>query len=290
MPAAIGIELTNHCNLYCPECASGSGQMKRERGFMDTELFDKIISQIKPYLYFINLYFQGEPMLHPAFASFIRKSGNIRSIISTNGHFLTRENSEKIVKSGLNKLIISLDGLDQDTYSAYRVNGSVETVMDGIRNISAARKNHKSSLKIEIQMLVNKLNENQIPQMRKLARSFNASLKLKSMQIISKNRFESWLPADSKFRRYMLRDGKYQIKSSLPGRCKRLWFNPVVTWNGKVIPCCFDKDADHIMGDLTQESFSEIWNGPKYRLFRRVLLNDRSAIEICRNCTSGLKL
>ncbi len=69
-------------------------------------------------------------------------------------------------------------------------------------------------------------------------------------------------------------NGEYRIKSSLPDRCARLWFNPVITWDGKVLPCCFDKDADHIMGDLNQESFRDIWNGTKYRLFRRILLSD----------------
>ncbi len=289
MPAAIGIELTNHCNLHCPECASGSGQMKRERGLMDIELFKRIITELRPYLYNINLYFQGEPLLHPGFASFIRNCGNIRSVISTNGHFLTEENCEKIVVAGLSKLIISLDGLDQDSYSAYRNGGNVETVMDGIKNISVVRKRHKSALKIEIQLLVNKFNEYQIPSVRKLAHGINALLKLKSMQIISKDSFESWLPSGRKFSRYIVRDGEFKIKSSLPDRCARLWFNPVITWDGKVLPCCFDKDAEHIMGDLSQESFREIWNGTKFRLFRRVLLSDRSSIEICRNCTSGLK-
>ena len=290
MPVSAGIELTNHCNLHCPECASGSGQMKRERGFMDIELFKKIIAELKPCLYNLNLYFQGEPLLHPLLASFIRNSGNIRSVISTNGHFLSEENCDKMVESGLSKLIISLDGLDQYTYSAYRIGGNVETVMEGIRNISVARKRHKSSMVIEIQLLVNKFNEHQIPQMRKLANGINASLKLKSMQIISKNSFESWLPTGRNFSRYIIRNGKYQIKSSLPDRCARLWFNPVITWDGKVLPCCFDKDAEHIMGDLSQESFEEIWNGTKFRLFRRVLLSDRSSIEICRNCTSGLRV
>ncbi len=170
MPAAIGIELTNHCNLHCPECSSGSGQMKRERGFMDIELFKKIISELKPYLYNINLYFQGEPMLHPGFSHFSGTSGNIRTVVSTNGHFLSEENCEKIVRSGLSKLIISLDGIDQDTYSAYRINGNFETVIDGIKNISDARKRYNSSLKIEIQFLVNKFNEHQIPQMQKAGR------------------------------------------------------------------------------------------------------------------------
>jgi radical SAM protein with 4Fe4S-binding SPASM domain len=290
MPAALGIELTNHCNLQCQECASGSGQMRRDRGFMDIELFNKIVAELKPYLYNLNLYFQGEPMLHPGFSSFIRNSGNIRTVISTNGHFLSEENCEKLVKSGLSKLIISLDGLDQDSYSAYRISGNVQTVINGIKNISDTRKKYNSSLKIEVQTLVNRFNEHQIPLIRKLAHEINASLKLKSMQIIGKNSYETWLPSGEKFRRYIFRDGTYHIKSSLPDRCARLWFNPVITWDGKVLPCCFDKDAEHIMGDLNQESFKEIWNGTKYKLFRRVLLSDRSAIEICRNCTAGLRV
>jgi radical SAM protein with 4Fe4S-binding SPASM domain len=87
----------------------------------------------------------------------------------------------------------------------------------------------------------------------------------------------------------VFRNGEYHVKGSLSDRCARLWFNPVVTWDGKVLPCCFDKNANHIMGDLTQESFRDIWNGAKYRLFRRLLLSDRNATEICRNCTSGLR-
>ncbi len=140
--------------------------------------------------------------MHPGFFSFIRNSGKIRTVISTNGHFLTDENCEKIVRSGLSKLIISLDGLDQDTYSAYRCGGNLETVMDGIRNITETRKSHRSSLKIELQVLINRLNEHQIPQMRRLAADFNIGLKIKSMQIISKDRFGSWLPVDGNFSRY----------------------------------------------------------------------------------------
>jgi radical SAM protein with 4Fe4S-binding SPASM domain len=289
MPPAMGLELTNHCNLHCPECASGSGEMKRCKGFMDIGLFKKIISEAGPYLYNLNLYFQGEPMMHPGFFSFIMNSGSLKTVISTNGHFLTAGNAEKIARSGLNKLIVSLDGLDQETYSAYRAGGNVDTVLEGIRNISDARRRYKSSLKLEIQVLVNRFNEHQIHLMRKLALMNRASLTLKSMQITGRNGFEKWLPSSLRYRRYILKDGDYQINSSLPGRCARLWFNPVVTWDGKVVPCCFDKDASYIMGDLNQESFREIWNGTRYRLFRRLLLNDRSSIEICRNCTSGLR-
>jgi radical SAM protein with 4Fe4S-binding SPASM domain len=289
MPVSVGTELTNHCNLNCPECHSGAGLMTRKRGFMDIKLFDKIISELEPYLYYLILYFQGEPMMHPRFFSFLERSQHINTIVSTNGHFLSAENAEKIVRSGLSKLIISLDGIDQETYSSYRINGDLTKVMDGLKNLSEARGKISTPLKLEIQFLVNRKNEQQIPSVKRFARKMNASLKLKSMQIINQEDVGNWLPSKQKFVRYKKKEGIYTIKKQLPNRCARLWFNPVITWDGKVIPCCFDKNACHIMGDLNEKSFRDIWEGPEYRTFREKILSDRNAIEICRNCTSGLK-
>jgi radical SAM protein with 4Fe4S-binding SPASM domain len=255
---------------------------------MEVELFKKIMKELSRYLYSINLYFQGEPMMHPSFFTILDNCTVPNIVVSTNGHFLMAENAEKVVKSRLNKLIISIDGLDQETYSAYRMSGNMNRVIEGLRNVSQAKKRFGSELKIEIQFLVNSFNEHQIPLIKELAKSFHASLRLKSMQIINYSDM-SWMPADKKFRRYKLTDGGYVIKSSLPDRCARLWFNPVITWDGKVVPCCFDKNAEYVMGDLKNDSFRDIWNGPKYRIFRKSILTGRYMIEMCRNCTSGLK-
>jgi len=288
MPLAVGVELTNNCNLKCPECSSGSGRMTRERGYLNPELFKRVMKELKPYLFNTNLYFQGEPMLHPGFFSFLEYSIGTHTTVSTNGHFLSEVSCEKIVKSGLDKLIISLDGIDQETYSQYRINGNIDVVKTGIERISEARNLSGSPLKIEIQFLVNKLNEKQIPRVKEFAKKNKAALRLKSMQITEKKDVEKWLPINGRFSRYKLKNGEYIIKNSFPNRCARLWFNPVITWDGKVIPCCFDKDAEHVMGDLNQDSFRDIWNGPKYRIFRKSILSGRHMIDICRNCTSGL--
>lgn len=289
MPVSVGIELTNTCNLRCPECITGSGKLIRSQGFMDIGLFKSVIKELSPYLYNTNLYFQGEPMLHPQFFSFLDNTRNTNTTVSTNGHYLSTVNSEKIVKSGLNHLIISLDGMDQETYALYRKNGNLSTVIDGIKNTAEAKIRFNSKIKLEIQFLVNRINENQISQVKALARSAGASLRLKSIQVNDKKDAGRWLPLNGKFRRYTLKNGEYVIKSNLPDRCARLWFNPVITWDGKVLPCCFDKNAEHIMGDLNQDSFRDIWNGPKYRIFRKSIFSGRNMIEICRNCTSGLK-
>jgi radical SAM protein with 4Fe4S-binding SPASM domain len=289
MPVSVTTELTNHCNLGCPECPSGSGQMERAKGYMNIDLYTRILNELKPFISNISMYFQGEPMLHPDFFSFLEKNINVHSVVSTNGHYLTPENSDKLAVSSLNRIIISLDGTDQVTYSKYRKNGNAEIVKKGIFNLSEAVKRNRSDLKVEIQFLVNRYNESGIPDIKSFAASVNASLKLKSMQIIRKEDIEYWQPSVEKFRRYALIDGKYQIKSSLPDRCLRLWLNPVVTWDGKVVPCCFDKDARWIMGDLNLNSFREIWYGEKYNNFRNMILGNRKGINICSNCTSGLR-
>jgi len=92
-----------------------------------------------------------------------------------------------------------------------------------------------------------------------------------------------------KFRRYISRGGEYRLKNRLPNRCARLWFNPVITWDGLVVPCCFDKDAHYVMGDLKQDDFRTIWSSDRYKEFRRRIITDRNSVDICRNCTSGLK-
>ncbi|MCU0461452.1 MAG: SPASM domain-containing protein [Bacteroidales bacterium] len=289
MPLAAGIELTNYCNLNCPECNSGSGIMTRDRGYLSIDLFEKIVAELGPFMYNLNLYFQGESMMHPLFFSILEKCGDIRTTLSTNGHFLSPENAEKVVRSRLHTLIVSLDGMDQSTYSSYRVNGDFRTVIEGIRNISDSKKKNPSRLKLVIQFLVNRNNEHQVEAAKRFAAEMNSSLQLKSMQIINKDSHLSWLPSSGKFRRYTRSGTEYAIKSRLPDRCARLWFNPVITWDGKVVPCCFDKNADHVMGDINQESFRNIWNGGKYRQFRKSILTGRRMIDICRNCTSGLK-
>jgi radical SAM protein with 4Fe4S-binding SPASM domain len=288
MPLSIGAELTNHCNLNCPQCPSGSGQMKRKRGYMDIELYTKVISELSPFLDNVNLYFQGEPMLHPQFFAFILNSQNLCTVVSTNGHYLSEENCEKLALSQLKKIIISVDGTDQETYSTYRKNGDLEKVTNGLKSLKFSREKHHSTLKTEVQFLVNAHNEHQIPVIKQLAKNFNATLRLKSMQINDNRDMPAWLPSIQRFRRYSKSGDDYVIRNPMRDKCARLWFNPVITWDGKVVPCCFDKDAEYVMGDLNTDSFRDIWNGPKFRIFRKSILTGRHMIDICRNCTSGL--
>ena len=115
-------------------------------------------------------------------------------------------------------------------------------------------------------------------------------LSLKSAQVYEFEEGNDFIPDSEKFSRYeKTEDGKYRIKNKLPNKCYRMWSGNVFTWDGRVVPCCFDKDAEHQMGNINNNSYNEIIHSKNYKDFRNQILKDRSQIEICRNCTEGLK-
>lgn len=289
MPPSLSVELSSFCNLSCLECPSGSGSLTRPRGFMDPLLYKRIVEEAGPWLFRLNLYFQGEPMMHPDFFSFIEKHGSYKLVVSTNGHFLDGGNPGKLAASSLDELIVSIDGMDQATYSDYRQGGDLNRVIRGIRDTAEAIKGSNSHLKLVLQYLVNRLSERQIPEAERLAAETGARLSLKSMQVYDMASVPYWMPSQGRFRRYREIRGGYTIKSRLPDSCIRMWFNPVVTWDGLVLPCCFDKNAEYVMGDLNNRSMREIWNGTEFMKFRKAVLSGRKDLKMCRNCTSGLK-
>jgi radical SAM protein with 4Fe4S-binding SPASM domain len=113
----------------------------------------------------------------------------------------------------------------------------------------------------------------------------------KTAQIYDYQRGSDLIPTDDKYSRYNKKtDGTYRIKNPFENHCWKMWQSCVITWDGKVVPCCFDKDAHHVMGDLNLSTFREIWTGEKYHQFRSTLMRSRSEIEMCRNCTEGTKV
>ncbi len=288
LPFSIGLELTNHCNLRCLHCASGAGISKRDKGFMSKDLFLKIREELADTLFSTVLYFQGESMMHPGFFEILKLAEGMNPQISTNGHFLDSDSCVKLALIHKGEIIVSLDGLSEESYAAYRKGGDFQKVKKGIENLAEEIKQKRSRARLVLQVLVNSYNEHELRDIKDFASGLNARLRLKSMQLIDNDDQAGFLPGNKKFRRYSIKDGKLQRKGSIKGACFRLWTNPVISWDGKVLPCCFDKDAEYIMGDLNSQSFREIWNSESYRAFRTDILHNRAGIEICRNCTEGL--
>lgn len=292
MPVSISIEPTTSCNLRCPECPSGLRAFTRPTGMLDSALYKNVIDQLAPTLSYLTFYFQGEPYLHPSFLEMVEyaSSRGIYTATSTNAHYLTEEVAHRTVASGLDRLIISIDGTTQSAYQSYRIGGSLEKVLTGTRNVIAARKllgGRKPH--VVFQFLVVGPNEHQIPEVRRIARELGVDqVVLKTAQIYNFEKGSPLIPEQDRYSRYRRKDdGTYVIKGKLEDHCWKMWHSCVVTWDGKVVPCCFDKDAHFVLGDLSKNTFEEIWNGESYHRFRTLLLASRGEIEMCRNCTEG---
>ena len=292
LPISLSLEPTTSCNLRCPECPSGLRAFSRPTGMLDHRLFQKVIDELHSTLLYLTFYFQGEPYLNPSFLDMVEyaSSHGIYTATSTNAHFLTGEVAHRTVTSGLDRLIISIDGTTQDSYQAYRIGGSLQKVLDGTNNMVAAKRELRSNTPhVVFQFLVVRPNEHQVRDVHKLARELGVDqVVLKTAQIYNYKNGSPLIPSDARYSRYGKNiDGSWSIKNHLFNHCWKMWHSCVITWDGKVVPCCFDKDAEFVLGDLKSSSFTAIWNGQKYTDFRRSLLHSRGEIEMCRNCTEG---
>ncbi|HTA27779.1 MAG TPA: SPASM domain-containing protein [Bacteroidia bacterium] len=295
LPISISFEPTTSCNLRCPQCPSGLREFTRETGMLKDDFFKEVIDEFAPHLAYLTFYFQGEPYLNPKFLDMVKYASEKRiyTATSTNAHYLTPAVAKRTVESGLDRLIISIDGTTQETYSSYRIGGKLDKVLEGAKNVAEAKRQLKSQTPYLIfQFLVVKANEHQIPEIKKLAKEIGIDeVRLKTVQIYDYENGNELIPEQQEYSRYKKgADGKYAIKNKLLNHCWRMWNSCVITWDGNVVPCCFDKDASHPMGSLKDHSFKELWNNEKYRNFRHSLLKSRKEIDICKNCTEGTKV
>ena len=295
LPMTVSIEPTTACNLRCPECPSGLRAFSRPTGNLKKDFFTKTIEELHQHLVYLIFYFQGEPYINPDFLEMVKLANQkgIYTITSTNAHFLNDANAKKTIESGLNRLIISVDGTTQEVYEQYRKEGKLENVLQGAKNIVKWKKELKSKTPhIIFQFLVVKPNEHQIPELYQLAKEIGVDeVKLKTAQIYDYESGNPLIPTIDKYSRYRkISDGKYTIKNELLNHCWKLWHACVITWDGLVVPCCFDKDATHQLGDLKKQTFRDLWKGNSYVDFRKMILKGRDQIDICKNCTEGCKV
>lgn len=332
MPISISFEPTTSCNLRCPECPSGLRSFSRDTGMLEESFFQKTIEELHRDLFYLTFYFQGEPYLNPKFLEMVKYASakNIYTASSTNAHYLNDNNSKSTIESGLDRLIISIDGTTQETYEAYRIGGNLEKVIEGTKNLLYWKKELKSKTPYVIfQFVVFRQNEHEVEAIKKLGKEIGVDeVKIKSAQIYDYENGNERIPTKEKYSRYKkMEDGSYELKNdsgyvsplltfflkrrAKKGRigereskaevsCWRMWYSCVITWDGKIVPCCFDKDAKHILGSLTtkggsafggkEETFKNIWLNGSYTKFRSSLLKSRKEIDICRNCSEGTKV
>jgi radical SAM protein with 4Fe4S-binding SPASM domain len=293
MPTILQVEPTNRCNLRCTLCPVAEG-LTRESGFMDPALFRRIVDEAAPSVFLMLLWEWGEPFIHPEIYSLIAyaRSKGIQLVSSSNGHIFTHgDHAENVVRSGLNSLIVAVDGISQDTYTRYRRDGNLEVVLEGIRSVVAKKRElHSATPLINLRFIVMKHNEHEIPRLHALAESLGVDVyTLKTLYPghdvdPAEDKNNDFIPANPEYRRFRYTNDFMRIRQA-QNPCTHLWRSPAVHWNGVVCPCSFDVEAHYPFGDLKQSTLREVWFGQAYSDIRRRFREKWESIPACDRCS-----
>jgi len=288
-PPALMIEPTNICNLKCPLCPSGNGSLKRDRGMMKLPEYRKIIDQVYKDIGILILWNQGEPYLNADFDKMVRYATEKKMFTMTSTNASLEMDHMAIVQSGLGKIIISMDGISEETYDRYRVNGDFSLVLENLKRLVAAKQAAGTKHPYIVwQFIVMRHNEHEIPYVKQMAKSIGVDkLEFKTVQIYSKDDI-AFLPKDHKLSRYSANEQSFELRTKLLNRCRRLWTQPVINWDSELSICCYDKDLHFKIGNVHEHSFRSLWFSSRFAAIRQSVLSDRAAIEICRNCGEGI--
>ena len=275
------IDTTNICQLKCPLCHTGKGTIHRDQGVMDFDLFTKVVDQIKHSCLWLTLYSWGEPLLNQRIHEYIEYAHKqkIATIISSNlNKPLTPLITEQVIRSGLDVMIVSLDGITQDVYEVYRVNGHLDRVLENLRLLDQKKRELGSKKPyIEWQFIVMRQNEHQLDEAKVLAGELGVdSLVFKKVDFPHGEddlaEAERWLPRQHP--EYLREDPFYKPYQEDGQVCWRLWRSAVVNWDGGFAPCCYLTDKTQDFGDLKDASVKKVWNNSKYTTARGLFKND----------------
>ena len=266
---------------------------------MSLSVFERALEQVQKTAHTMQFYFQGEPLLNRQLPEMITRAhqAGLYTIVSTNAQALTSLTAQRLVKSGLSRIIVSIDGFSEESYAAYRVGGSLHRALEGLQFLHEAKEQCRSSIRIELQVLRLKTNEHEWSWIKKNYKKLGAThLVFKTAQLYNFKHGHPLMPTDERYSRYKkIADGTYVHKSSplhstpytihraFGALCLRLWSGCVITTSGDILPCCYDKEHRHALGNITTHSLSEIFHSSKANNLRKHILKGNLP-EMCKNC------
>ena len=297
-PLFVSVEPANICQLRCPACPVGLRntditKYRYNEKFLSLSLWHRVLSDIRGTAFVIQFYFQGEPLLNKNLPSMIREAhdAGLYTIVSTNAQAMTPELAAALVSSGLDRIIVSMDGLTDASYNAYRIGGSLEKTKSALRYLRDAKNELSSSRHhvitssplVELQCLRLKSNEHEWSELKRVYKSLGADkLTLKTAQLYDYADGHPLMPSDPKYSRYILgHDGKYHRRHLRKG-CFRVWSGCVITTTGEVLPCCYDKAHSFSYGNIMTSSLKDLFRSPKAQAFRQAAYNQTP--QICQEC------
>lgn len=261
-PLFLKVELSRHCTVNCLGCS-----FPKEYRFYPLEKFKSLVDQFGQYVFMTQLYEIGEPLHHQELLKCISYAHdrNIATVISTTLSLKKPDSYWKaLVASGLDRLIVAIDGTTEAVYNRYRRGGNLNLVMDNLKKILKFRKENRNGFFVEWQMIDFSWNQSEQDSARKLAFDLGCD----HFQII---RDTSELRGSTK-----------TVKKARDRNCIWPYVLLLVNVYDEVVPCFKPAYSPGILGDLQTSSFTEIWNGKEIQRIRsKELIKLRSGCRIC---------
>ena len=331
-PYVLKIESTNICNLECPFCLDrdrSSFDQDGSRGFgrMKADSFKKILDQMAPYAFNVNLYGSGEPLLFPEAYEMMRYAAdnNIGVRISSNLSMrdFTDEQAEKIINAGIEHLIVSCHGASQETYEKYMVGGDFERVTRNMKKLTDAKKRLGKKLPfIDWQFLLFSHNQHEAPKAQKMADELGIDFLRLIYPNIPPEHKDEWRPrAEGEAEDYQpvkessngasngeasngqASNGAAKAPAEPPKptkpinveKCTWPYRSIYFNWDGGILPCCDGTTKPSFdLGKMDDSvDIRDIWNGPDYVNVRRyanfeVAPSDMDKRYTCASCLKPL--
>lgn len=277
-PPILALELTNYCNLKCPYCTSPLGL--RKRGYMSSELLQKIlkdIKQMKPNR--IQLVGNGESTLHPEFGTFIKELAATKRYISlvTNGQWIKKEVAHEMLTAPLDLVEISVDIGGKEGYEKSRINGKYERLIENLEMLMTLKKELKSKTIINIRLMVRPSQMNIYKAEVEFWKKYADKIMPQYLTKINGTDYaeDIFVPVQSKSDRYP--------KCSMPFK------HMEVKWSGEVLMCYYSPYQvgypGLVVGNVNEESIPALWNSKIMKQYRTAhRKRQKENMEVCKGC------
>lgn len=286
-PEIFAIEGTNHCNIKCIMCPRGEPDlMRRKVGHISQNTLESILEKANYFSDICWLHWFGEPLMNPNVYEHIKLAkSKIPNIgISTNATLLNPQAQRLLIDSGLDTIMIAIDGVDKETYESVRKSQhfTFEKVVTNAEEFLALRA-ELGLLKphVILSMIAMDITSGQLEKFRERWELCGAN------EVIFKP-YTNWGGQNiDVFDNYQVKKLQNTLNHKRAHPCKFLWTSIVVSHNGDVVPCCYDYDTTMTMGNINEHSIDEIWNGDKYIQLRQAELEGRNSSVLCDNCSQA---
>jgi MoaA/NifB/PqqE/SkfB family radical SAM enzyme len=292
LPLHLQIELVNYCNLHCPVCPTGIGEVVRPPKAIDVRLFERVMDELGQSLLTVSLWGWGEPLLHPRLPEILRIAQKfpVAFFLSTNGQ---RLNDERILNALIDYpptfLIVAIDGLTNETNARFRVGAKLGPILAGVRRLADLKRERGATLPIlHMRHILMKHNEHEHSRLQEFARDNGFDLlTLRTLSIIdtaAPDRIhQAFIPTQDIFKAYDYKNNERVHRNDFV--CMQPFWFPTVFADGTLVACEQDHNALQSLGVISKTvSFSDLWFGKHAARVRRDIRDTPQRISFCLNC------